>query len=144
MQSKKKTETESLLTTYYSACNAILKAFCRKHGYNYDAASVGWVAGDVGGVVLCGDEYYNMDTIITDLREDAPEEELMKWYSYTLDCAMLGAEKHSCNFRSWLRGCPRLSDVQMEEIRRAKESVKEAEEGLKQAIERNSRESEEF
>ena len=130
-------DTKDLLTTYYAACNALLHAFCKKHGYNYDAASVGWVAGDVGGVVLCGDEYYGMDTIITDLREDAPEEELMKWYSYTLDCAMLGAENHSCNFRSWLRGCPRLSDEQLEEIRRAKKQVEKAEEELKRIINEN-------
>ena len=42
---------------YEDACNAYLRAFCQKHGYDEDDAVNSWAAGDVGGIASVGDEF---------------------------------------------------------------------------------------
>lgn len=116
------------LESYYNACNHLLEAFCRKHEFRFTDAIDSWVAGEVGGIVCCGDLYFSMDVIVTDLKEDAPEEELLKWYDYTTECGSLGV--NGCNYRSWLHGCPTLSEQQLDELRKLSRRVEEAREEL--------------
>lgn len=123
-----------LLSFYYDACNALLQAFCEKHDFDYKDARQGWVADETGGTACCGDFCFSMDEIVTDLRENAPEEELLKWYDYTMECAHLGI--NGCRYKSWLHGCPTLSEEQLEELRKAKRRVEEAQEMLNKCVKR--------
>lgn len=43
-------DRELLRKNYEDACNAYLRAFCQKHGYDEDDAVNSWAAGDVGGI----------------------------------------------------------------------------------------------
>lgn len=121
-----------LLFVYYDSCNALLEAFCEKHGFDYEDARKSWVAGCVGETVCCGDYFFNMDVIVTDLKENAPEGELLKWYDYDTECHYLGT--NGCNYSSWLKGCPRLSEDEMAEIRVCQKIVEEAREQLNECV----------
>lgn len=121
-----------LLQAYYGSCNALLEAFCEKHDFDYEDAKQSWVAGCVGEIVCCGDYYFNMDVIVTDLKEDAPEEELIKWYDYNTECSFFGI--NGCNYHSWLKGCPKLSENEIEEIRQYQKIVEDAKKQLDECI----------
>lgn len=114
---------------FQDACNAYLKAFCEKHGYDYEDAHDSWAAGDVGGVVLCGDQCVSIDTIRTDIDMDAPEEELLKWYDYVTEVGFYNLP--SMNFENWLKGAPRIPRESIENIKARKQElddlIKEAE-----------------
>ncbi len=62
-----------LLFVYYDSCNALLEAFCEKHGFDYEDAHKSWVAGCVGETVCCGDYFFDMDVIVTDLKKTPPK-----------------------------------------------------------------------
>lgn len=97
---------------YRDACNVYADAFCEKHGYYKlsEGRDTYWTGNKPGGVLACGDEFVDMATIITDINEDAPEEEFMKWNDYTIAYGELfGSRESKCiNFHSWLAGAPRI------------------------------------
>lgn len=121
---------KEILTAYNEACNAVRDFIVDKHGFNGDTF---WVNNEPGGVLSCGDYFFGMDEMMTDLREDPHEDELIKWYDYHTDCLSLGLD--ACNFRSWLHGCPRYSDEELERVRFAGEMVRDAERRLRETIE---------
>lgn len=126
-----------LRENYDNACNDYLKAFCEKHGFDYEDAKGSWVAGDVGSVCLCGDFYAPLSDMITDIEKDAAEGEYFKYYDYSLECYEYGI---SCpNYISWLRGCPRLSDEQRKSLRAAKNRVELAKKELEKCIEEQNK-----
>lgn len=93
-----------LWTRFENVCNAYLKVFCKKHDFDYDDAKDSWVANFAGTIVNCADYYFSMEDIIVDIEMDAPEDELIKWYDYSLDRHEKGL--FALNYESWLRGCP--------------------------------------
>lgn len=109
-----------------------MKAFCEKHEFDYEDAKDSWVANDIGGVVCCGDYYFSMADIITDITEEAPDNELLAWYEYTLNCGTLGLP--SVNYHSWLHGCPRYSEDKFEHIRELQKNVAQAKHMLHEEI----------
>ena len=123
---------EQLKRDYKNACNAYLKAFCEKHEYDYDSSV--WVA-DRPGEIACISEQYHVDmsTIIDDIELDAPEEEFLRWYDYCLEMSMIGAETKP-NFRSWVRGCPRRSPEEINELKALHDKVEEMKEELKRML----------
>lgn len=123
-------DKEKLKKDYTNACNAYLKAFCEKHDYWYEGTSM-WVGSDPGTIALCGDQYFSMETIRTDIDKDAPEEELLKWYDYTIDAQEFKLTVP--NFEHWLMGCPRTSKEWFEDMRAKR---KEFEDLLKEENER--------
>ena len=98
---------------YELGCDAYLQHFCNKHGYYYERDC--WVGNDVGGVACIGDYFVDMVTIRTDIDQEAPEEEFIKWYDYCISAKEFGLTMP--NFRSWLSGCPRTSDETFEKFR---------------------------
>lgn len=124
-----KTDRIKLKRDFEDACNAYLKAFCEKHGYDYEDAVDFWVAGDIGDVVMCGDQFVSMETIRIDIDMDAPEEELLRWYDYTTEAGAYNLP--TMNFRSWLKGAPRIPQESIENIKTRKQElddlIKEAE-----------------
>jgi len=104
---------------YKGCCNWILFSFCGKHEYEYEEDL--WVAGDIGTIALIGDLYVDLQDMITDLNNNAPKEEFLKWYDYSLEVYQLGL--NNVNYKSWLNGCPRYTDEELKMIREKKEEA---------------------
>lgn len=122
-----------LKENYVKACNDYLKAFCEKHGFDYEDAKGSWVAGIVGGTCMCGDFFVNMEDMVLDVESGTDENEYFKWYDYFCESSELGV--FSPNYSSWLKGYPRLSEQQRSSIRAAKNRLNEAKKNLVRVIE---------
>jgi hypothetical protein len=109
---------------FVKGCNEYLRLFCEKHDYDYEEAKESWVANCVGDVTCVGDIFVGMQTIITDIEMDAPEEEFIKWYDYNLVAHEFGFT--TPNFESWLRGCPRVSDEAFKKLQGLKNDLDDA------------------
>ena len=129
MEEKKR---KTLQSVYRAACDNYLHAFAKKHGF--DTRDCSWVSDEPGGVASVGDYYIDMQTLKDDIDMDAPEEEFIKWYDYTSECAWLDLPDR-CNFRSWVKGCPRYSEETFGRIRALRKNVESAQEMLRKAIE---------
>lgn len=127
MEEKRRKTMQQL---YNTACNNYLEAFAEKH--DFDMRDCGWVSDEPGGIATVGDYFVDMQTLKDDIDMDATEKEFLKWYDYTMSCSE--TELASCNFRSWLKGCPRYSDATFEKLRRLKSEVEEARQRLMLAI----------
>lgn len=113
---------EQLNENYTLACNAYLQVFCEKHDYLYEGTSQ-WVGNEPGTIANCGDGFYDMATIKTDIEECAPVCELGKWYDYCMEAADFNLTRP--NFRSWLHGCPRTSPEVLGIMRKMREDLDE-------------------
>lgn len=109
---------------FVKGCNEYLRLFCEKHDYDYEEAKESWVANCVGDVTCVGDIFVGMQTIITDIEMDAPEEEFIKWYDYNLVAHEFGFT--TPNFESWLRGCPRVSEETFKKLQGLKNDLDDA------------------
>lgn len=98
---------------YTRGCTQYLALFCKKHGFS--TCDTYWVGNEPGDVAIIGDYSADMRTIIDDLEMDAPEEEFIKWYDYCLEAHDLGID--SPNFRSWVKGCPRIPEERLQRLR---------------------------
>ncbi|MDR2887691.1 MAG: hypothetical protein LBV26_06815 [Bacteroidales bacterium] len=116
---------QKLRHDYENACNAYLKAFCSKHGYDCEDAKNSWTGGKVGTIADVADQYVDMEVITTDIDMDVPKGEFLKWYDYCLELGMLGITS-TPNYSSWVRGCPRKSEAEIEEIRQARQRIEDA------------------
>ena len=109
---------------FVKGCNEYLRLFCEKHDFDYEEAKESWVANCVGDVTCVGDILVGMQTIITDIEMDAPEEEFIKWYDYNLVAHEFGFT--TPNFESWLRGCPRVSEETFKKLQGLKNDLDDA------------------
>ena len=125
---------EQLNKNYTKAVNDYIRSFCDKHGFEFE----GWVGNEAGTVAFCSDYCVDMQTIIDDIELDAPEDEFFKWYDYTVELGLLEVEGLP-NFRSWLKGCPRKSESEIEEIRAAHERVEESKRILEKLINKDNK-----
>lgn len=121
-------------------CEAYLRLFCDKHGYDYEDAAQSWVAGDVGDVVCVGDMYVDLEDIRTDIDRDAPEDEFVKWYDYGMRLASIDLSIPTPNYSSWLRGYPRRSEQEMAELELLHHKVEVAKAELENAIKNDKKE----
>ena len=109
---------------FVKGCNEYLRLFCEKHEYDYEEAKESWVANCVGDITCVGDIFVGMQTIITDIEMDAPEDEFLKWYDYNLVAHEFGFA--TPNFESWLRGCPRVSEETFKKLQGLKNDLDNA------------------
>lgn len=124
-----------LKSDYEKACNAYLKAFCEKHGYDYQDAAQSWVGGEVGGITECSDLFVNMENIIADIDLDVPKEEFIKYYDYCLRVGSIDYGKiRTPNYRSWITGCPRLDEAQIVRLEKLHKDCEFAKEILQTEI----------
>jgi hypothetical protein len=98
------------------ACNEYLRLFCEKHDYCYTEDV--WVGGYVCGIANIGDYFIDFETICIDVEEDVDKDEFIKWYDYCVEAEDLGI--NTPNYRSWIKGCPRTSNEQLQKLKKLK------------------------
>lgn len=106
---------------YTEVCEDYLKAFCDV--YELQCEEDAWVAGDVGTIALIGDYYIDLQNMMYMLDNGIAFEEWLRWYDYCLDAHDLGF--NTPNFPSWHKGCPRLTEEQIQEIKDKRRELKE-------------------
>ena len=116
-----KAHIKLLKENYENACNEYLKAFCYQYELQFEEDA--WVAGDVGTIALIGDYYIDFQNMMYMLDNDIAFEEWLRWYDYCLDAHDLGL--NTPNFPSWHKGCPRLTEEQIQEIKDKRRELKE-------------------
>jgi hypothetical protein len=115
-------DKDKLKTDYQNACNAYVKAFCKKHGFDYSDNF--WVADEAGTTACIGDYFIDMQTIISDIDLNAPEDDFLTWYDYCVEMHDFGSE-NTPNFKSWISGCTRKSEEEIQELRKRHQEIEE-------------------
>lgn len=125
MNEKQKNKLEQ---DYKNACNAYLKAF----GLNYELFSNEdspssesltnmWVLEEPGTIAeICG-YFVKMEEIILCVDKNVPFNEFERWYQYNLDLSCIDISVPKINLRSWLGGCPRKTQKQIDGMIKAAE-----------------------
>lgn len=111
-----------------AAAVEIANLFAEKHDLpRYDGRDTYFVD-DFCDTCMFGDYVFGMQTMMEDLADDLPEEELMRWYDYMLDYASVFGSVDGCpSFRSWCHGAPRVElGPIMEKKRELEEMIQEA------------------
>ena len=105
---------------YENAVNAIITAFKEKQGLGtYEGY---WIGNQIGEVYDFGDTMtFDFRDILTDLKEDAPKDEIFKWRDYMMRIWSInnmagGILLKENNYRSWLNGCPRLTEEELNTV----------------------------
>ena len=94
---------DNIKALYEDVCMQYVQLFCKKHELEFDY----WTANEVGTIAFMGDYVFNFQDIITDIEKNAPENEIIEWYDYTL--RMHDDGKVGCmNYKSWLMGAKGL------------------------------------
>lgn len=110
---------KELIVQYDQLCDEFVKVFCEKHDMDY--AETSWAADEIGGTLEYGDYYIPYEDIITDLMMDAECDCIWKYNEYILRCAFLGIK--TPNYKSYLRGCPIVSDDKLCELESMKKDL---------------------
>lgn len=107
------------IKNYENAINEIIKAFKEKHDLNmYEGY---WIGNQIGEVYDFGDMTFDFRDILIDLKEDAPKDEIFKWRDYMMRIWSINNMAGSIllkenNYRSWLKGCPRLTEEELDTV----------------------------
>lgn len=109
-----------IIENYENSVNAIVEGFKKKNEFNSPEGY--WIGNEVGGVYDFGDTMtFDFRDILTDIKDNAPKDEIVKWQEYNLRIWQInnivgGAFLKDINYHSWLKGCPRLSDHELEVV----------------------------
>ena len=86
----------ALSSNYRAACVAYIRAFEKKHGYEFD----GWVADEVGGIASFIDQYFfSLLEIIYDIDSKQPKGRIFEWQ----DACVENVPQY-INYKSWCMG----------------------------------------
>ena len=109
-----------LIKNYETAVNAIIEEFKKKQ--EIDSNEGYWIGNQIGEVYDFGDTMtFDFRDIMIDLKENAPQDEIFKWRNYMLRIWSInnmagGVLLHEVNYRSWLKGCPHLTNEELDTI----------------------------
>lgn len=100
---------------YEKVCNEYVAQLCSM--WNQDPAYGWWVNNEVGGVWCYGDFIsLNMCDIVYIVNNSIKEEDVVNWLDYASIAAMY--ELDCPNLKSWVNGCPRLSDEEIQKLQK--------------------------
>lgn len=109
-----------LIKNYEDSVNAIIAAFKEKQGI---VSTEGyWIGNQIGEVYDFGDTMtFDFHDVLLDIKENATKGKIIKWRDYTLRIWSInnmagGVLLREMNYKSWLKGCPRLTDEEMDVI----------------------------
>ena len=123
-------KTTKAIENYNKACNAIAELWVKKH--EFDLTDSFWVGNTIGGVFCASDFFANMETMLIDLKLDAPEDQFIKWHDYCVRAGMLGVT--TPNFHSWLKGCPIRSDDELKNLEALQAKIEALKKELQEAV----------
>lgn len=109
-----------LIKNYENAVNAIIEEF--KNKQEIESNEGYWIGNQIGEVYDFGDTMtFDFRDIMIDLKENATKGEIFKWRNYMLRIWQInnmagGVFLQEANYRSWLRGCPRISEEDLDRI----------------------------
>lgn len=136
----------NLIKKYEESVNDIIDEFKKKHEFNVTEGY--WIGDEVGGVYDFGDTLtFDFRDIFLDIKENTHKGEIEKWQEYNLRIWSVnnmvgGVFLKEINYRSWLKGCPRLSerelDIVEEKWRKLVDEVSEL--GKSTMVENNAKE----
>lgn len=121
----------TLKERYKEICDEYLTQFAA--AYFDGEADTRWIADDEGGIAEVNDYCFGFETIrycVDNALTDT--DELIGWYDYCLDAYEFNFP--APNFKSWHMGCPRLSDDNLAELRKANKQIIRAKEELDRLI----------
>lgn len=110
-----------LIRNYENSVNAIITEFKQKQVFK-NADNGYWIGNSVGEVYDFGDGFtFDFNDVLTDIREDAPKGEIFEWREYLLRIWHInnlagGVLLSEINYKNWLKGCPRLTNEELNEI----------------------------
>lgn len=109
-----------LISRYENAVNAIIEEFKKKQELTSNEGY--WIGNQIGEVYDFGDAYtFDFNDVLLDIKENAVKGEIFKWRNYMLRIWQLnnmagGVLLNEINYRSWIKGCPRLTDDELNTI----------------------------
>jgi len=89
------------LEEYYKACDNLVFDFIDKY-FKDEGNSHDWV-GEIGGVAIINDYYFNFDDIVFALKKKVSRKKLFEWYDYSTDPKIYETGK-MFNFNSFIKG----------------------------------------
>lgn len=132
MSNNENAKIETLKKNFELTANGYLKVLCDKweldEGYGY------WIGDEIGGLYDVADGYVTItyDDIRYCVENDVSLEEYNDWQEYCLFCH--DYKQTMPNFKSWHKGCPRISKEMREHLKKLKaefeQACKEASESL--------------
>lgn len=91
-----------------------------------------WVADEIGGILDLKQDFFDYDTIRYIVDNDVKYEEWESWYQY---CQTVGDfDIKTPTLDAWCKGCPVLSQEQIERLAKMKEDLKKQIEEDKQFL----------
>lgn len=132
MSNNENAKIETLKKNFELTANGYLKVLCDKweldEGYGY------WIGDEIGGLYDFADGYVTItyDDMRFCVENDVSLEEYNSWQEYCLFCH--DYKQTMPNFKSWHKGCPRISKEMREHLKKLKaefeQACKEASESL--------------
>jgi hypothetical protein len=84
---------EKILKEYYKSINELTDFFISKYFPGFDKSDYYWIADDIGGVLHCGDYFFDLKTIKNIVELDLTDTEFDKWLDYETDFIELHSNK---------------------------------------------------
>lgn len=95
-----------------------------------------WIGGDYDGVLEIGDYFINYETVRTVVDYNVSFDTFDEWYTYTVDIigSILEDKIKAPTLKEWIDGYKRLSDEEIEKLRKLYDDVFKAKERLEEEI----------
>ncbi len=90
-----------LLENYENCCNLLVLEFCKKQDLKFEF----WIGDIVGSIAVCNDYYFDMESILIDLKFNQPKDQIFSWYNDNMDSPL-----KSINYSSYIKGL-RVSEL---------------------------------
>ena len=123
---------QNLKETFEKVANGYLRLLCANWGLEEDYGY--WAGDEIGGLYDYGDGYItiNYDDMRYCVENDVHVLEYIDWQNYVHFC--YDYKQNAPNFKSYHKGCPRISEEMREHLKELKaefeKACKEAEESL--------------
>lgn len=124
-------KVETLKKNFELTANGYVKMLCKK--WHLEESYGFWVNNEVGDLWCYGDNYaISYETIRIIINQDIKFSDYIEWHDYCEWATQYN--QTSPNFKSWLNGCPRLSEDTQKKLIELKaefeKACKDAEESL--------------
>lgn len=93
-----------------------------------------WITEEIGTVFFIGDYFFNFDDIRYCIDNNVEEKQLFSWYDYCSEVRLIGRDITIPNLKSWIEGCPRISNDVISDLKTRKLNIEKLREELEDMI----------